>query len=318
MRKNFLTPSQLVFYNNGWAPRRHSLPALRRYPIPQRIAPGSLCPKALRPSSPSSPCLPDTAATSPRRSNIAPSGAASPPSRSSSAPPPCRSFSRTSSAASCGLSRCERMLLRRAARGRDLMPLARRRRARPAEEPAAPPAEPAPADATAPPPAEVPPAATTSGAPGPWQRPGRAAHARDPAQHGATRCRGAPPPGRPEHRRDLPRFRHLAQPVRGSFWNRVFMAIHNYRGNLSNVVLEMQRREKQFDKEHWKHPDLPLPEQTRDGIRRVLGFRIGETPVDPFRPVPAPDAPPSPPRLACPSPRQRPGRPERRPHTVRV
>ena len=76
----------------------------------------------------------------------------------------------------------------------------------------------------------------------------------------------------------------------GSFWNRVFMAIRLYRGNLSNVVLEMQRREKQFDKDHWKHPDLPLPEQSREGIRRVLGFRIGETPVDPFRPAPAPDA----------------------------
>ena len=71
------------------------------------------------------------------------------------------------------------------------------------------------------------------------------------------------------------------------------MAIHPYRGNLSNVVLEMQRREKRFDKDHWKHPDLPLPEQTREGIRRVLGFRIGEPPVDPFRPVPAPDAPAS-------------------------
>ena len=79
----------------------------------------------------------------------------------------------------------------------------------------------------------------------------------------------------------------------GAFWNRVFMAIHCYRGNLSNVVLEMQRREKQFDKDYWKHPDLPLPEQTREGIRRVLGFRIGEPPVDPFRPVPAPDAPAS-------------------------
>ena len=82
----------------------------------------------------------------------------------------------------------------------------------------------------------------------------------------------------------------------GAFWNRVFMAIHSYRGNLSNVVLEMQRREKQFDKDYWKHPDLPLPEQTREGIRRVLGFRIGEPPVDPFRP--APDAPAS---VAAPS-----------------
>ena len=79
----------------------------------------------------------------------------------------------------------------------------------------------------------------------------------------------------------------------GTFWNRVFMAIHCYRGNLGNVVLEMGRREKRFDKDHWRHPGLPLPEQSRDGIRRVLGFFIGEPPVDPFRPVPAPDAPPA-------------------------
>ena len=192
----------------------------------------------------------------------------------------------------------ERMLLRRAARGRDLMPLARRRRARRAAEPAAPPAEPAPAEAAAPPPAEAP-----------------------PAQQQAARPVRRSVPEAPLTLETLPSMAQLDAEVHrcpvgqsivaicrdfgispslceGSFWNRVFMAIHHYRGNVSNVVLEMQRREKQFDKDHWKHPDLPLPEQTREGIRRVLGFRIGETPVDPFRPAPAPDAPAS---VAAPS-----------------
>ena len=68
----------------------------------------------------------------------------------------------------------------------------------------------------------------------------------------------------------------------GTFWNRLFDAIRLYRGSLGSFVLEMTRREQRFEKEEWKHPGLELPEETRDGIRRVLGFVIGETPVDPF------------------------------------
>ena len=33
---------------------------------------------------------------------------------------------------------------------------------------------------------------------------------------------------------------------------------------------------------------LDWPEQTRDGIRRILGFFIGEDPVSPFPPSPPP------------------------------
>jgi hypothetical protein len=73
----------------------------------------------------------------------------------------------------------------------------------------------------------------------------------------------------------------------GSFWNRLFLAIHAYRGSVGNLVLEMRQREKQFDHDHWRHPNLALPEQTREAVCRVLGFPIGEQPVDPFRPAPA-------------------------------
>jgi len=76
----------------------------------------------------------------------------------------------------------------------------------------------------------------------------------------------------------------------GMFWNRVFDAIRLYRGGLGSFVLEVKRREQRFEKEEWKHPGLDLPEETRDGIRRVLGFRIGETPLDPFAVVAAPGA----------------------------
>ncbi len=76
----------------------------------------------------------------------------------------------------------------------------------------------------------------------------------------------------------------------GLFWNRVFDAIRLYRGSAGGLVLELKRREQRFDKEEWKHPGLELLEETRGGIRRVLGFCIGETPVDPFAVVAAPGA----------------------------
>ena len=76
----------------------------------------------------------------------------------------------------------------------------------------------------------------------------------------------------------------------GTFWNRLFDAIRLYRGSCSGLVLEVTRREQRFNAEEWKHPGLELPEETRTGIRRVLGFLIGETPVDPFAVVAGPGA----------------------------
>jgi hypothetical protein len=49
------------------------------------------------------------------------------------------------------------------------------------------------------------------------------------------------------------------------------------------LVLEVKRREKRFSKAEWKRPGLELPEENREGIRRVLGFWIGEgDPTDLF------------------------------------
>jgi hypothetical protein len=76
----------------------------------------------------------------------------------------------------------------------------------------------------------------------------------------------------------------------GMFWNRLFDAIRLYRGNLAGFVLEVKRCEQQFDKEEWKYPGRELPEETSDGIRRILGFFIGEPPVDPFAVRVAPGA----------------------------
>jgi hypothetical protein len=77
----------------------------------------------------------------------------------------------------------------------------------------------------------------------------------------------------------------------GVFWNRLFDAVRLYRGSLSGLVLEVTRREQRFEKEEWRHPGLELPEETRTGIRRVLGFFIGEPPIDPFAILAAPMAP---------------------------
>jgi hypothetical protein len=77
----------------------------------------------------------------------------------------------------------------------------------------------------------------------------------------------------------------------GTFWNRLFDAIRLYRGSLPSLVLEVKRREQRFYKEEWKHSGLESPEETRSGIRRVLGFFIGEALVDPFAVVAAPGTP---------------------------
>src|SRR5487761_2237160 len=73
----------------------------------------------------------------------------------------------------------------------------------------------------------------------------------------------------------------------GSFWNALFEAITWYRGNLPKLVKDFRRREAAFEPELNDDPNLGLPEQTRDGIRRMLGFFIGQPPVTPFW-VPAP------------------------------
>jgi hypothetical protein len=186
----------------------------------------------------------------------------------------------------------ERMLRRRAARGRDLVILARRVRARRAAEPAAaqagptaPPVE--PASAAGPQSAEAPPTQQ------PAARPGRRTGPEEPLTLDTM-------PSMAQLEAEV-RRRPIGQTIvaicldlgiaptlcEGAFWNQVFMTIRCYRGSIGNLVLEMRRREKRLDKEHWKYPGLPLPEETRAGVRRVLGFFIGETPVDPAGPVPA-------------------------------
>jgi hypothetical protein len=76
----------------------------------------------------------------------------------------------------------------------------------------------------------------------------------------------------------------------GGFWNRLFDAVRLYRGNIGKLVLDVKRQEQRFGREEWRHPELELAEESREGIRRVLGFFIGEPPVDPLAVVAAPVA----------------------------
>jgi hypothetical protein len=67
----------------------------------------------------------------------------------------------------------------------------------------------------------------------------------------------------------------------GGFWNDIFDALRCYRGNLVRLIGEMRRREARFEQELDRQPSLGWPEQSREAIRRVLGFLVGEQPVDP-------------------------------------
>ena len=170
----------------------------------------------------------------------------------------------------------QRVLLARAARGRDLVFL--KPRIRP--------------DRTAPPPlppAPTPQAEPPAPRPAPLRRPGSDA-APDPANLPTLEQLEAQIRRRPIGRaiadicRDLGVSPSLCE---GSFWNALFEAITWYRGNLPGLMKDFRRREVAFEPELNDDPNLGLPEQSRDGIRRMLGFFIGEPPATPFW-VPAP------------------------------
>jgi hypothetical protein len=75
----------------------------------------------------------------------------------------------------------------------------------------------------------------------------------------------------------------------GAFWNHLFEIIQCLGGSLGTLMRERARRWEEFARKpesspesNWDWRDL-----RRDAIRQVLGFFIGEPPVDPFAPSPA-------------------------------
>ncbi len=74
-----------------------------------------------------------------------------------------------------------------------------------------------------------------------------------------------------------------------SFWNRLFQLMHDFGGNVVTVMREKTNREQAFIKEQDRKLDSTWDwlRLKRDELRQVLGFFIGEPPIDPFPTAPA-------------------------------
>ena len=176
----------------------------------------------------------------------------------------------------------ERMLLARAATGRDI-PFAE-----PRDRPRAEPAQPAPADPQAEPPAK----------PKPRPKP-------EPRSTGPTggNPRGFVMPTRQEIERQVrrrPVGRTIAEICldlgvmprfcKPEFWNGLFELITYFGSSVTPLMREKFRREQAFIREQDLTPGSNCTwwDLSRDAVRQVLGFFIGETPVNPFAPDPTP------------------------------
>ena len=75
-----------------------------------------------------------------------------------------------------------------------------------------------------------------------------------------------------------------------AFWNGMFEIMHYFGGNgVVTVMREKSRREQAFIQEQDKKPGSTLNwwQLGRDAVHEILGFFIGEEPVDPFAAAPA-------------------------------
>jgi hypothetical protein len=70
----------------------------------------------------------------------------------------------------------------------------------------------------------------------------------------------------------------------GPFWNELFDSIRLYGGSVVTLMQEKTERQKAFCKEQDSKPgsNWDWLEMGRDALRRVLGFRIGEAAADPL------------------------------------
>jgi hypothetical protein len=76
-----------------------------------------------------------------------------------------------------------------------------------------------------------------------------------------------------------------------AFWSDLFQVIHYFGGSVATLMREKSRREQAFIQEQDKKLGSTLDwlHLKRDEIREILGFFIGEEPVDPFAESPTPD-----------------------------
>lgn len=178
----------------------------------------------------------------------------------------------------------ERVLLARAASGRDVDFVEARSRVAARQ--------PAPADAAANQPAAAPAARTAA------SRPSRCSRRDDPADFHIPTLEEleAQVRRRPLGRTIVDICLDLAVVpgfCTGPFWNALFDTMRWYGGSVTILMQERLRREEAFEQEQDRSPTRSWDwlDQSREKIRQVLGFFIGEEPADPFGLSPAPGAP---------------------------
>lgn len=78
----------------------------------------------------------------------------------------------------------------------------------------------------------------------------------------------------------------------GPFWNELFDSIRLHGGSVVTLMQEKVRRQEAFGQEQDRKPgnNWDWREMGREALRRVLGFFIGEAADDPFDPLPEPYA----------------------------
>ena len=78
-----------------------------------------------------------------------------------------------------------------------------------------------------------------------------------------------------------------------AFWNRIFEIMHYFGGSVETVMREKTQREQAFIQEQDRKLDSTWDwlQLKRDELRQVLGFYIGEEPVDPSDQSPTSTAP---------------------------
>ena len=74
-----------------------------------------------------------------------------------------------------------------------------------------------------------------------------------------------------------------------AFWNELFDIMNGFGGSIAALMREKSSRRAAFDKQQDRVRDSNWDwvRMSRDGIRQVLGFFIGEPPVNPLDPAAA-------------------------------
>ena len=75
----------------------------------------------------------------------------------------------------------------------------------------------------------------------------------------------------------------------GTFWNELFDIMNYFGGSVGQLMCRKARRQQAFSQQQDRRPDSNWDwlDMSRDALRQVLGFFIGETPVNPFDPAAA-------------------------------